>query len=106
MNAASQARATVAPTARRIVCRLTVPSKRDGVMRCRITDAPARERYPGHGVSLLLGSEWLLRHRVDRHSRLRLPRLEFVDDEHDTAHADPVAGKRADVDTRRVSLAR
>ena len=41
---ASQARATVAPTARRIVCRLTVPSKRDGVMRCRITDAPARER--------------------------------------------------------------
>ena len=56
------------------------------------------ERAVGHRLSLLLRSERLLRHRVDRHGRLRLPRLELVDDEHDAVHADPVAGKRADVD--------
>ena len=68
-------------------------------MRCRITDAPARERRAASPeVSLLLGSERLVGQRIGRDGRARVLGVEVGDDEHHAVHADPVAGKGADVE--------
>ena len=58
----------------------------------------ASASHSGRLRSGLFRSEGELGQRVDGHGRIRVPRFEILDDEHDAVHADPVPGEGADKD--------